>query len=105
MGIQACAEIGPSRYDPRLWPVERQVTVVLEGLRGHRPITELCRSVGISTSRYYEWRDRFLKAGKAGLDQAEVERRDLGERLRQLEEETAHLRVEKEIFQSAAIED
>ncbi len=93
----------PRHFDPTLWPTERRVSVVLEGLRGHRPVTEICREVGISTSRYYQWRDRFLQAGRKGLAQPEPE--VLEERLRQLESENAHLRVEKRILQEAAIED
>ncbi len=87
------------------WPVERQVALVLEGLRGHRPITEICREVGIPTSRYYHWRDRFLQAGRKGLASAEIEPRRLEERIRKLEAENASLRVEKEILQSVCLED
>ncbi len=94
-----------SRFDPALWPVERQVSVVLEGLRGHRPVTEICREVGITTTRYYTWRDRFLRAGRNGLAQSEVERHKVEDRISQLETENHRLRVEKEILQGAAIED
>ncbi len=95
----------PTRFDPMLWPVERQVSVVLEGLRGHRPVTEICREVGITTTRYYQWRDRFLRAGRNGLVQSAVEYHKLEERINQLETEHHHLRVEKEILQGAALED
>ncbi len=91
--------------DPRLWPVERQVALVLEGLRGHRPVPELCREVGIPTSRYYHWRDRFLQAGRQGLAQSEAERQQLQDRVQELEAENAALRMEKEIFQGICLED
>ncbi len=99
------AGVRPTRFDPILWPVERQVSVVLEGLRGHRPVTEICREVGITTTRYYQWRDRFLRAGRNGLAQSEVEHHQLEERINRLETENHHLRVEKEILQGAAFED
>ncbi len=93
------------RSDPQSWPLERKVALVLEGLRGFRPIAVLCREAGIPTSRYYQWRDRFLQAGRNGLAQSETERRKLEERIHQLEAENATLRTEKDIFMSIAIED
>ncbi len=91
--------------DAQAWPLDRKVALVLEGLRGHRPVTEICREVGIPTSRYYQWRDLFLRAGASGLAQPESERRKLEQRVQQLEAENKTLKVEKEIFQSVAIED
>ncbi len=93
------------RTDPHQWPLERKLALVLEGLRGHRPVTEICREVGISTSRYYQWRDQFLQAGREGLAQSEPDRRKLEERVHQLEAENAVLRTEKELFQSVCLED
>ncbi len=93
------------RTDPQSWPLERKVALVLEGLRGFRPVTVLCREAGVPTSRYYQWRERFLEAGRDGLAQSEVDRRKLEERVRALEVENATLRTEKEIFQSVCIDD
>ncbi len=87
------------------WPVERITALVLEGLRGQRPITEICREVGIPTSRYYKWRDRFLKGGRNGLVEPEPQRVNLEQRIQELENENRHLKVEKEIFQSISVED
>ncbi len=94
-----------SDSDPQSWPLERKVALVLEGLRGFRPVAVLCREAGISTSRYYQWRERFLQAGRKGLAQTQVEPEKLEERIHELEAENATLRTEKEILLSAAIED
>ena len=46
---------------------EQKIQIVLEGLRGEVPITELCRREGIAPSLYYKWSKAFLEAGKNGL--------------------------------------
>ena len=93
------------RTDPQSWPVERQVSLVLEGLRSYRPVTEICRQAGIPTSRSYRWRDQFLKAGREGLAQSDTERQQMEERIHELEAENEVLRIEKEIFQEICLED
>ena len=51
----------------RRFSADEKIRVVLEGLRGEVPITELCRKVGIQPSVYYKWSKAFLEAGKNGL--------------------------------------
>ena len=46
---------------------EEKIRIVLEGLRGEIPISELCRKEGISAATYYKWSKDFLDAGKNGL--------------------------------------
>jgi transposase len=46
---------------------EDKIRIVLEGLRGESPVTELCRKEGISAATYYKWSKDFLDAGKNGL--------------------------------------
>ena len=46
---------------------EEKIRIVLEGLRGEIPISELCRKEGISAATYYKWSKDFLEAGKNGL--------------------------------------
>jgi putative transposase len=87
------------------WPVERKIELVLEGLRGHRPVTELCREAGISTARYYQWRQQFLDAGRAGLARAEAQNDKLEERVRLLEAENASLQMRVRIFQDVCLAD
>lgn len=46
---------------------EEKIRIVLEGLRGEIPVSELCRREGIATTMYYRWSKGFLEAGKNGL--------------------------------------
>lgn len=55
------------RATRRKFSAEQKIQVVLEGLRGEIPVTELCRREGIQPSIYYGWSKAFLDAGKNGL--------------------------------------
>ena len=50
------------------WTAQEKLDIVLAGLKNKAGITELCRSQGISTPLYYQWRDAFLQGGKEGLE-------------------------------------
>jgi transposase len=51
----------------RKFSPEQKIRIVLEGLRGQIPVTELCRREGIVPRLYYRWSKAFLDAGKNGL--------------------------------------
>ena len=51
----------------RRFTAEEKIRIVLEGLRGEIPITDLCRKEGIQSSIYYKWSKAFLDSGKNGL--------------------------------------
>ena len=51
----------------RRFSADEKIRIVLEGLRGEVPITELCRKEGIQPSVYYKWSKAFLEAGRNGL--------------------------------------
>jgi transposase len=51
----------------RKFNAEDKIRIVLEGLRGEIPVTELCRREGIQPALYYRWSKAFLDAGKNGL--------------------------------------
>ena len=87
------------------WPTARKMDLVLEGWLKHRPIRELCREVGISPARYYEWRQQFIEAARMGLAHPEAERHSLEERLRQLEVENAVLQRRARVFQELCAAD
>ena len=55
------------RATRRKFSAEQKIQIVIEGLRGEIPITELCRREGIQPSIYYRWSKAFLDAGKNGL--------------------------------------
>ena len=51
----------------RKFAADEKIRIVLEGLRGEQPISEICRREGIAASIYYKWSKTFLEAGKNGL--------------------------------------
>ena len=51
----------------RRFTAEEKIRIVLEGLRGEIPITDLCRKEGIQSSIYYKWSKAFLDSGKNGV--------------------------------------
>ena len=51
----------------RRFGAEEKIRIVLEGLRGEIPFSDLCRREGIYASVYYKWSKTFLEAGKNGL--------------------------------------
>ena len=70
---------------------EEKIRIVLEGLRGQVPISELCRREGLSAATYYKWSKDFLDAGKNGLTLST--RRDATtDEVRQLREENDSLK-------------
>ena len=48
----------------RKFSADEKIRIVLEGLRGETPISEICRREGIAASVYYKWSKSFLEAGK-----------------------------------------
>jgi len=51
----------------RQFSAEEKIRIVLEGLRGETPISEICRREGIASSVYCKWSIGFLEVGKNGL--------------------------------------
>jgi len=51
----------------RKFSAEDKIRIVLEGLRGEIPVSELARREGIAPTAYYRWSKEFLEAGKNGL--------------------------------------
>ena len=55
------------RVGRRKISAEDKIRIVMEGLRGEEPITDLCRREGIYKAAYYQWLKAFLEAGKQRL--------------------------------------
>lgn len=85
------------------WPTDRKVALVLAGLRGDRPVAQLCREAGISPTRYYQWRKEFIAAARDGLAGSDLKPHSLMERIEQLEAENANLRVQVHIFRDLCL--
>jgi transposase-like protein len=56
-----------SKMKGRKWTAEEKLAIVLEGLKGAKPVAEICREHHIAQTQYYQWRDRFLEGGKRAL--------------------------------------
>ncbi len=79
------------RATRRRFTAEEKIRIVLEGLRGETPITELCRQEGIQSSIYYKWSKAFLDSGKNGLTR-ETQRGATSGEVRRLKEENEALK-------------
>ncbi|UCC44975.1 MAG: transposase [Candidatus Zixiibacteriota bacterium] len=55
------------RATRRRFSADEKIRIVLEGLRGETPISDLCRREGVASSIYYKWSKAFLESGKNGL--------------------------------------
>lgn len=44
------------------WTVEEKMSVVMEMFQKERPVTQICKSYGISDGQAYKWRDEALAA-------------------------------------------
>jgi transposase len=79
------------RATRRKFTAEDKIRVVLEGLRGEIPITELCRRHNIASNIYYRWSKAFLEAGKNGLT-LDTRRHSTVDEVRRLKEENEALK-------------
>ena len=70
---------------------EEKIRIVLEGLRGKVPVSDLCRREGIAPTMYYRWSKAFLEAGKNGLSR-DTQRDATTEEVRRLKGENADLK-------------
>lgn len=75
----------------RKFSADEKIRIVLEGLRGETPISEICRREGIAASVYYKWSKSFLEAGKNGLTRA-ILRDATGDEVRSIKQENADLK-------------
>ncbi len=75
----------------RKFSSEDKIRIVLEGLRGEVPISELCRVEGIAPTMYYRWSKSFLDAGKNGLTR-DTKRDATSDEVKKLKEENDFLK-------------
>ena len=54
---------------------EFKASVVLAGLAQECTVEELCRQKEVSVSSFYEWKERFIRCGTAGLERRTPTRR------------------------------
>ena len=75
----------------RRFTAEQKIEIVLEGLRGAVPVSEICRREGIHGTQYYKWSKAFLEAGKNGLT-LDTKRDASSDEVRSLKEENTDLK-------------
>jgi transposase-like protein len=88
----------------RTFSAEFKLDTVIEGLRGEKPIAQICREREITDSLYYKWRDQFYdRAVEIFSDGRQVEQRnnDLEGQIAELERIIGRLTVENEILKKA----
>lgn len=79
------------RATRRKFTAEDKIRIVLEGLRGQVPVSEVCRREGIVASQFYVWSKAFLDAGKSGLT-LDTRRDSTSDEVRRIKEENEALR-------------
>ena len=89
MGMNVVAKIRQATR--RKYTAEEKIRIVLEGLRGEIPISELCRREGIAPTMYYRWSKAFLDAGKNGLTR-DTQRDATTDEVRALKDENTTLK-------------
>lgn len=75
----------------RRFSVEEKIRIVMEGIRGEEPVSELCRREGIDASVYYRWLKDFMEAGKQRL-RGDVLREARSDEVKALKDENARLK-------------
>jgi transposase-like protein len=101
MGRSTDKETGLSeqRKQYRSWTAQQKLEIVLAGLRGDRPVREVCREHGIAETLYYQWRERLVEGGLvalAGKEERQGER-ELRRKIAQLERALGRKTYELEI--------
>ncbi len=75
----------------RRFSVEEKIRIVMEGIRGEEPVSELCRREGIDASVYYRWLKDFMEAGKQRL-RGDALREARSDEVKALKDEDARLK-------------
>jgi len=71
----------------------------MEGFRGEKSISHICRERDITDSLYYKWRDTFVEhADKIFEDQRGINKRENEDRIAELERMVGRLTVENDIL-------
>ena len=79
------------RATRRKFNAEEKIRIVLEGLRGEVPVSDLCRREGIAPTLYYRWSKAFLDSGKNGLTR-DTQRDATTDEVKRLKEENETLK-------------
>jgi transposase-like protein len=100
MGRSTEKEIGLSEQRKyRIWTAQQKLEIVLAGLRGDRPVRDVCREHGIAETLFYTWREKLFEGGLASLAGKEERRgeRELRRKIAELERALGRKTYELEI--------
>ncbi len=83
----------------RKFTAGQKLEIVLAGLKGDRPVREICREHEISDTLYYQWRDKLYEGGIAALAGKEKRgaEKELRKKVRELERALGRKTYELEI--------
>ncbi len=70
------------------WKAEDKIRIVMESINTSISIAELCRKHGVVPNTFYDWKEKFLEAGKLGLTSG----RRNGDASRELQDENERLK-------------
>jgi transposase-like protein len=85
----------------RQYSAEFKLETVLEGIRGEKPVAQICRERSIRDSLYYKWRDAFKERAPgifASQEQQDQAVSELEARVAELERMVGKLAMENEIL-------
>lgn len=90
------------RKKRRQFTAEFKLATVLEGLRGEKPVAQICREREITDTLYYKWREQFLARAIEVFSDSQGGQRDVqSERIAELERLAGKLALENEILKKA----
>lgn len=87
----------------RVYTAEFKLETVLEGLRGEKPVAQICRELAIKDTLYYKWREQFqrrageifVEGGRSQVDEAQEAH------IAELERAVGRLTLENEALKKA----
>lgn len=80
------------RETRRKFSSEEKIRIILEGLKGEVPITEICRKEGIASAIYYRWSKDFMEAGMKRLS-GDIQREANSSEVAELRKESESLKL------------
>jgi len=86
----------------RAFTTDFKLDTVMEGFRGEKSISKICRERDITDSLYYKWRDTFLgQAEDIFKDQRGPNTKGTEDRIAELEQMIGRLTMENDILKKA----
>ena len=60
----------------KTWSNKEKFEIVLEGLQGKVPVSELCSKYEVHQSQYYKWREQFFAKGSELFNRNDADKRE-----------------------------